>query len=159
MIGTDLPPHLAAIVDEFQSMPQRMRLEFLLEFGDTLPELPRLPGPNGWEVVVECLAPIYVRADVEPPRDRTSVVHLFFDAPAQAPTTRGFASVLHHGLAGLVAGQVLAVPADLPDRLGLTEVVSPRRINGMHGMLIRIKGQVQRHIEPPPQEEPGGSAA
>jgi cysteine desulfuration protein SufE len=97
--------------------------------------------------VAECLSPIYVRADVEPPRDCGSAVHLFFDAPAQAPTTRGFAGVLYHGLDRQTADQVLATPGDLPRLLGVIEVVSLRRLNGMHAMLARIQRQVQRQVQ------------
>ena len=46
-------------------------------------------------------------------------VHLFFQAPAEAPTTRGFAGILHEGLDGLTAAEVLAVPDDAPYRFGL----------------------------------------
>ena len=34
-------------------------------------------------------------------------MHLFFAAPPEAPTTRGFASILHGGLDGLPAADVL----------------------------------------------------
>jgi cysteine desulfuration protein SufE len=37
---------------------------------------------------------------------------------------------------------VLAVPADFPLRLSLTQAVSPLRLNGMSGMLSRIQRQV-----------------
>ena len=72
-----------------------------------------------------------------------SPVRLHFDAPAQAPTTRGFASILHRGLDGLTAHQVMAVPDDVPRRLGLAKAVSPLRLTGMAGMLARIKRQVR----------------
>ena len=64
-------------------------------------------------------------------------------APAEAPTTRGFASILHAGLDGLTPEQVLAVPDDVPNRLGLTAAVSPLRLRGMSGMLGRIKRRVR----------------
>ena len=76
-------------------------------------------------------------------RDPDDAVHLFFDAPAEAPTTRGFASILREGLDGLPAREVLAVPDDVPDRLGLSAAVSPLRLRGMAGMLARIKRQVR----------------
>ena len=69
-------------------------------------------------------------------------VQLYFSAPAEAPTTRGFASILHEGLNGLPAEQVLAVPDDLPERFGLTSLVSPLRMRGMSAMLGRIKRQI-----------------
>ena len=70
-------------------------------------------------------------------------VHVFFSAPPEAPTTRGFASILRAGLDGLPADEVLAVPDDVSYRLGLTEAVSPLRLRGMAGMLARIKRRVR----------------
>ena len=69
-------------------------------------------------------------------------MHLFFSAPAEAPTTRGFAGILSEGLDGLTAAEVLAVPEDAPYRFSLGEAVSPLRLRGMVGMLSRIKRQV-----------------
>ncbi len=89
----------------------------------------------------ECQSPVFLTVEVEPDDDRT--VHLYFDAPQEAPTTRGFAGILHAGLDGLSAAQVLALPDDAPMRLGLAEAVSPLRLRGMVGMLGRIKRQVR----------------
>jgi cysteine desulfuration protein SufE len=67
-------------------------------------------------------------------------------APAEAPTTRGFASILVQGLTGLTADEVLAIPADFPQSIGLTRAVSPLRIAGMTGMLMRAKRQVRAKL-------------
>ena len=52
-------------------------------------------------------------------------MHLFFDAPPEAPTTRGFAGILQTGLDGLSADEVLATPAEFTSQLGLTEAGQP----------------------------------
>jgi cysteine desulfuration protein SufE len=70
-------------------------------------------------------------------------VHLHATAPKEAPTTRGFASILAQGLAGLTVDEVLDVPDDYPLTLGLTEAVSPLRIRGMYALLGRTKRQVR----------------
>ena len=80
-----------------------------------------------------------LRDEVEP--DET--VHLYFDAPAEAPTTRGFAAILHAGLDGLDADEVLATPPEFSSQLGLADLVSPLRLRGMAAMLSRIKRQVR----------------
>jgi cysteine desulfuration protein SufE len=142
----DLPPTLAAIVEEFRDLETAQRLELLLEFSQGLPELPEryLEHPELLEPVPECQSPIFVRtevdAGVEPGDGR---VRLFFRAPREAPTTRGFAGILARGLDGLTARQVAAVPDDVAWRLGLDEAVSPLRLRGMVGMLARIKRQVR----------------
>ena len=56
--------------------------------------------------------------------------HLFFSAPREAPTTRGFAGIMHTGLDGEPAADVLAVPDDFYRPLGLAEAVSPLRLRG-----------------------------
>ena len=63
-------------------------------------------------------------------------------APKEAPTTRGFASILAQGITGLTPDAVLAIPDDFPQSIGLTRAVSPLRIAGMSGMLRRAKRQV-----------------
>ena len=139
---TPLPESFAEIVDDFHALQQRQRLELLLEFSRELPALPeRYQGKHDlMESVAECQSPVFVAVEVGSGPDEA--VQIFFDAPAEAPTTRGFASILATGMKGLTARQVLAVPDDVPMRLGLTEAVSPLRLRGMAGMLARIKRQV-----------------
>ncbi len=78
--------------------------------------------------------------------DDADIVHLYATAPREAPTTRGFASILVQGLAGLTADEVLAVPDDFPQTLGLTQAVSPLRIRGMSALLGRTKRQVRAKL-------------
>lgn len=142
-----LPPAPAEIVEELHALGERDRLQLLLEFSNGLPALPgRYAGHRDrMEPVVKCRSPAFleVEADGDPP------VHVFFDAPAQVPTTRGFAGILAEGPEGLPAAELLAVPDDVPDRLGLTEAVSPLRLRGMAGILARIKRRVRAAVGEP----------
>jgi cysteine desulfuration protein SufE len=142
-VTSELPPAFAEIVDDFHALEQRQRLELLLEFSRELPKLPEkyVLHHDAMEAVSECQSPVFVKVEVGASAD--DEVKIYFDAPAEAPTTRGFASILATGLEGLNANQVLAVPDDVPNRLGLTEAVSPLRLRGMSGMLARIKRQVR----------------
>ncbi|WP_285248906.1 SufE family protein [Pseudarthrobacter sp. efr-133-R2A-89] len=140
-----LPTALAAIVDDFQALSEPERLQLLLEFSEGLPELPdRLKDhPELLEQVVECQSPLFLTIETEKTDDGPAgVVHLYFKAPAEAPTTRGFAGVLHEGLDGLSAGEILSVPDDMPELLGLTRAITPLRMRGMTAMLGRIKRKV-----------------
>jgi cysteine desulfuration protein SufE len=139
-----LPPALAEIVDMFATSPPRDRLELLLEYSQSLPPLPaRLAEhPERLEPVPECQSPLFVAAEVDAERR----VHLFMDAPAEAPTTRGFAGIFHAGLDGLAADEVLAVPGDITARLALAEVVSPLRLRGAAALLGRIQRQVREQL-------------
>jgi cysteine desulfuration protein SufE len=137
---SDLPSALATIRDDFLALEQHERLVLLLEFANELPELPPryADHPDLLERVEECQSPVFIFVDVD-----DDVVHLHATAPKEAPTTRGFASILAQGLAGLTVDEVLGVPDDYPLTLGLTEAVSPLRIRGMSALLGRTKRQVR----------------
>jgi cysteine desulfuration protein SufE len=139
-----LPSQLAEIREEFLELETRDRLQLLLEFSNELPELPEQyrDHPDLLERVEECQSPVFIFVEV----DDHDVVHLHATAPKEAPTTRGFASILVQGLAGLTADEVLAVPDDYPNTIGLTEAVSPLRIRGMTALLGRTKRQVREKI-------------
>jgi cysteine desulfuration protein SufE len=140
---TPLPPALEEIAEDFSAATSPEKLQLLLEFSDELPELPeRYAGHDELlERVDECQSPLFLVVEVADDAERS--VHLFFHAPAESPTTRGFAGILHEGLDGLPAADVLAVPEDAPYRFGLGEAVSPLRLRGMVAMLSRIKRQVR----------------
>lgn len=140
----ELPQQLAQIREDFLDLSIRERLQLLLEFSNELPELPRRyrDHPDLFERVEECQSPVFIFVEV----DDHNVVHLFATAPKEAPTTRGFASILAQGLAGLTAEQVLAVPDDYPQTIGLTEAVSPLRIRGMTALLGRAKRQIREKL-------------
>jgi cysteine desulfuration protein SufE len=139
--GATLHPRLQEIVDDFRDVPDKDRLQLLLEFSEDLPALPERYAEHRdrMEPVPECQTPLFLAVEVDP----DDKVHLFFDAPAESPTTRGFASILHAGLDGLDADEVLATPAEFSGQLGLQDLVSPLRLRGMAAMLARIKRQVR----------------
>ena len=140
MSDPELPSALATTRDDFLALEQHERLQLLLEFANELPELPEryADHPDLLERVEECQSPVFIFVEVV-----DDVVHLHATAPKEAPTTRGFASILVQGLAGLTVQQVLDVPDDYPLTLGLTEAVSPLRIRGMSALLGRTKRQVR----------------
>lgn len=147
MSTNTLPAALAEIVDDFQALTEPDRLQLLLEFSRGLPELPeRLKDhPELLEQVVECQSPLFLTIESEKNGDSPAgprAYRLFFKAPPEAPTTRGFAGVLHEGLDGLTAQEILAVPDDMPELLGLTRAITPLRMRGMTAMLGRIKRKV-----------------
>ncbi|WFE58833.1 SufE family protein [Micromonospora sp. WMMD712] len=139
----EMPTKLAEIVDEFAAAPRDVVLEMLLEYSDVIPPLPEeLAGREGMEQVPECQTAFFLRAEVNP--DRT--VTTWFDCPPEAPTTRAFAGILAEGLAGASADEVLAVPDDLYQRMGLAQAISPLRVRGGTAILARLKRQVREQI-------------
>lgn len=141
-----IPDALNEIVEEFTEVPEPERLELLLEFSRELPALPeRLADhPELFEQVVECQSPLFLVVEVA--QDAQHTTRLFFSAPPEAPTTRGFASVLAAGLDGSTAADILAVPEDMPQQLGLSRALSPLRMRGMSAMLARIKRQITEQL-------------
>ena len=147
-LSAPLPAALDEIAEDFAALSARDRLTLLLDFSDGLPELPAryLGHVELLERVDECQSPLFLLVEVDSSADaapQQAIVHLHFQAPPEAPTTRGFAGILHEGLDGLTVGEVLAVPDDAPYRFGLAEAVSPLRLRGMVAMLSRIKRQVR----------------
>ena len=141
MTTETLNPRLAEIADDFTALPGKERLQLLLEFSDELPALPARYADHRdlLEQVPECQTPLFLAVEL----DDDNAVHLFFDAPPEAPTTRGFAGILHAGLDGLSADEILATPGEFSSQLGLQDLVSPLRLRGMAAMLARIKRQVR----------------
>ncbi|GGB18023.1 cysteine desufuration protein SufE [Flexivirga endophytica] len=137
---SELPAPLAELIDEFEAVGPKDRLQLLLELSEELPALPAryADQPDLLEQVHECQSPLFLAVELT-----DGDIHLFFDAPKESPTTRGFAGILHTGLDGQPAQAVLDVPDDVPFKFGLAEAVSPLRMRGMVAMLSRIKRQTR----------------
>ncbi len=137
------PEKLAQIVDLLAAAPRDVKLEALLDYSRRLPELPaKLRDSDRFERVVECQSPLFLLTEL----GDDGVVKLYFAAPAEAPTTRGFAGILAEGFVGVTADQILELPDDFYMDLGLEDVVSPLRIRGMGATVYRIKRQVRDHL-------------
>ncbi len=136
-----LDQQLADLSADFAELSVQNRLDLLLEFADTLPEVPeRLVGhPDLLERVEECQSPVFLLVEIS-----DGIVTIHFTVPREAPTTRGFASILHSLLNGRTVQEVLAASDSIPDSLSLSDAVSPLRLRGMRGMLVRIKRQVEQ---------------
>ncbi len=141
MVPPELPDRLATVVATFRSAPPSLALELLLEYARSVPPLPPAlrDQPDRLERVDECQTPFFLATDV----DAEGRVRLHFDAPEESPTTRGFAGILYAGLDGATVDEVLAVPPDVADALGLARAISPLRLRGMSAILARLQRQVR----------------
>lgn len=141
-----LPERLAAVAAAFRAAPEPLKLPLLLEYAGRVPPLPEglARDRDRLERVEECQTPFFVASEI----DGDGRVRLHFDAPAESPTTRGFAGVLFAGLDGATPDEVLAVPADVADALGLARAISPLRLRGMGAILARLQRQVRRATGP-----------
>jgi cysteine desulfuration protein SufE len=137
-------PGAQEIVSAFAEVPQNLKLELLLEFSENLPPLPERykDHPELLERVEECQSPVYLFVEL----DEHNKVSIFLTAPDEAPTTKGFASLLQISLDQQPADTVLNFDDSFVDALGITDLVSPLRIRGLQGMLMRIKRQVKEKM-------------
>jgi cysteine desulfuration protein SufE len=137
-------PALQRIVDLFGGAPKDLRTQALLEYSRKVPPLPEryADHPELLEAVPECQTPFFLATEV----DDDQRVHVWFDCPPQAPTTRGFAGVLAEGLNGATVDEVLDVPDDFYTRMGLAEAISSLRLRGMGAILHRLKRQLREKV-------------
>jgi cysteine desulfuration protein SufE len=134
-----MPAALAEVVSDFQDVQGQDKLALLLEFANELPALPADLEEAAMEPVPECQSPLFLHVDTAD-RDK---VRLYFSAPPEAPTTRGFAAILAAGLDKQPAQDILGVPDDFYSDLGLAALISPLRLRGMSAMLARIKRRLR----------------
>ncbi|MDX1447637.1 MAG: SufE family protein [Acidimicrobiia bacterium] len=133
-----LPPKLDQIVRLMSSSPKDIKIEALLDYSRRIPPLPDHISRESLEQVHECQTPFFLVTEI----DDEGRVHMFFDAPPESPTVRGFAGILLDGLEGETPATILDVPTDFIYQMGLEEVVTPQRLNGMVAILSRIKRQL-----------------
>jgi cysteine desulfuration protein SufE len=138
-----MPAPLAEVLSDFAELQGQDKLNLLLEYADDLPALPSTLEEAAMEQVPECQSPLFVHVDAQDPER----VRLYFSAPVEAPTTRGFASILAAGLDEQSVADILAVPEDFYTDLGLAELISPLRLRGLSAMLARIKRRLRTSAE------------
>ena len=133
-------PSLDNLIPRFKAADRQTRLETLLDYSKKLPPLPQRYEAEkelGHNRVDECQTPVYLWVEVDQGR-----VHIHADVPREAPTVRGFVSLLAKTLEGETADSVAQLPLDLLDRLGLSETLGMTRTQGLTAILHRIKKSV-----------------
>lgn len=135
------PVALQTIIAEFRDALPRERLELLLEYADSLPDLPaRLHDKrDNMEQIHECQSPVFLHTELEQGK-----VYFYLDIPREAPTVRGYASILVEGINGSSPAAIQAMPEDVYMLLGLHEAITPQRLRGLHALAVYMKRQVQQ---------------
>ncbi len=137
-----IPPTLADIVEKFSYCEGREKLELLLEYSQTMPPLPEyLRDHQQMEQVHECMTPVFVHAD-----KHDGAMKFYFDVPEESPTVRGYASLMAQGLNGSTPEQVLGVPNEFYREMGLQEVLTHQRLNGMRAILAYMKRLASKEL-------------
>jgi len=132
---------LDAIITELSEADRQERIELLIDFAKNLPPLPdRLEQlKDAKHRVEECQSPVFLFVETQGDK-----VALYADAPIEAPTVRGFVAILVEGLNGATVEEILTVPSDLIERIGLPEILGMLRVRGLSGVLGRLKKEVTR---------------
>ena len=133
-------PSLDSLIPRFKAADRETRLETLLDYSKKLPPLPQrfeAEKQLGHNRVDECQTTVYLWVEVD-----ERGVHIHADVPREAPTVRGFISLLARTLEGQTPDAVAKLPLDLLDRLGLSETLGMTRTQGLTAILHRIKKSV-----------------
>jgi cysteine desulfuration protein SufE len=133
-------PTLETLIPRFKTADRQTRLETLLDYSKKLPPLPqRLEAQKGLgnNRIEECQTEVHLWVEVD-----QSGVHIHADVPREAPTVRGFVSLLARTLEGASPDAVAHIPLDLLDQLGLSETLGMTRTQGLTAILHRIKKSV-----------------
>jgi cysteine desulfuration protein SufE len=130
------PERLKEIIEDFQISEGREKLELLIQYAEQLPDLPeRLQQDRSqMEFVPECMTPVYVQAEY-----KGGKMTFYFDVPDESPTVRGYAALMGEGLNGSTPEQVLSVPGDFYQQMGLDQVLTNQRLNGIIAILAHMK--------------------
>lgn len=130
------PDTLHHILATFRAASPAQRLELLVAYAETLPELPAAlqQARDTMEQVDECAIPVFLLAQF-----REGTVHYAIDVPRDAPTMRGFAGLLHASLHGATPTAIAATPDDLCQQLGLHTALGSLRVRGLTALLMRMK--------------------
>ena len=131
---------LETLIPRFQAADRNTRLETLLDYSKKLPPLPeRFEAEKqlGHNRVEECQTTVYLWVEID-----GGGVHIHADVPREAPTVRGFVSLLARTLEGQTPDAVSRLPMDLLDQLGLSETLGMTRTQGLTAILYRIKRSV-----------------
>jgi cysteine desulfuration protein SufE len=132
-----LPKNLQEIVDDIASMSREEKLETLIAYAESMPDLPERfqEERSKMEPVPECMTPVFIIAE----KDANGGIVFYLDIPKQSPTVRGLASILTNGLNGCSLEEIVSVPADFYIPMNLQEAVSQQRLNGFIGVLAHMK--------------------
>lgn len=138
-----IPSRLQEIIEDFSWCEGQEKLELLLEFSEKLPTLPdRLHDQRGdMDQVHECMTPVFVYAETH-----DNKMKFYFDVPPESPTVRGYAALLAEGLQDATPEDVISIPNDFYLQMGLHQVLSHQRMNGISAILAYMKRLAVRKL-------------
>jgi cysteine desulfuration protein SufE len=139
----EIPDRLQEIVEDFSLCVGQEKLEYLLEFAESLEPLPeRLAAKKDSMLQVhECMTPVFIEVE-----NQDGLLTYYFDVPVESPTVRGFAAILSEGIRQVSAEEVLQIPNDFYRQMGLHQVLTGQRLNGIGAILAHMKQLASNHL-------------
>jgi len=139
---SNIPTRLQEIVEEFGWLEGQEKLQLLLEYAEKMPPLPDwLDKDTQMEQIHECMTPVFVHAEVE-----NGGMVFYFEVPPQSPTVRGYAAILGEGLRGIAPEQIVELPNTFYQEMGLQQVLTAQRLNGIGAILAHLKRLAKEHM-------------
>jgi cysteine desulfuration protein SufE len=138
-----IPLRLQEIIEDFAWAEGREKLELLLEYSEKMPPVPEhlQDNPDEMDQVHECMTPVFVCAETHRGKMR-----FYFDIPPESPTVRGYAAILAEGVQGVAPEEILAIPNDFYLQMGLQQVLTHQRMNGISAILAHMKRLAVRQM-------------
>ncbi len=133
-----------ALSAEFEELEPRERLELLLEFAEKLAPLPpeyAAQRDAGAGRVHECQTPVFLWTTIDDGR-----VHVHADVAPEAPTVKGFVSLLVDIFSDATPEDVLAFQPNLVSRFGLADSLGMVRMRGMTAIAQTIRQKVAQAL-------------
>ncbi len=142
--STDIPPKLQQIIEDFQMSDDREKAQMLVEFSESLPPLPAWINTDhsDMEQIHECMTPVFVQAESE-----NGKINFYFDVPKSSPTVRGFAALMQAGVGGVTPEEVLLIPGNFFQPMGLEKVLSAQRMHGISAILGHLKRLASKSLK------------
>ncbi|MCB8928053.1 MAG: SufE family protein [Ardenticatenaceae bacterium] len=133
---SELPERLAEIVEDFSLCVGQEKLEYLLEFAEKLPPVPDTidTSETAGDPVHECMSPVVIY-----PEWQDGKIFFHFDIPEEAPTVRGYASLLQEGIGWTTPEDLEKIPLEFYLGMGLQQVLTGQRLNGVTAVLAHMK--------------------
>ncbi len=130
-------PELEDIIDSFTDLDASDRLEWLIEFGASLPALSgdcEAERDAGHYIIHECQAPVFFKVVKD-----EGVLSLFADVPREAPIARGFVSLLITVFDGRSIEFLNDAPNDLLETMQIRELLGMQRQRGLGAIYRALK--------------------
>ncbi|MCH8029031.1 MAG: SufE family protein [Candidatus Dadabacteria bacterium] len=134
------------IIEEFQGLDFNTTLEMLLDYANSLPELPeeyKEARDAGLNRVHECQTPVFMWVNVKDGR-----VSMHADVARESPTVRGFVSILVDAFDGATPDEVEQAPSNLLTEIGLVNKLGMTRTRGLGAVYGRLKNDVRKAASP-----------